>query len=796
MERDDGYAVRPRTGKRRLKPSGSIRGKLLGFGALLLACGFLFSLFLVRTTLWFSAEAREATYARQAYYQGYAFLTKTHLAMKNVTSLPDGPYREAYMENRRGLGEFMSLLGREAFGPYAYDLARLCGAYISLADEAVRQAEEGVKGEDAAEHVYGLMTSFASYSMNEMEEQLSLRMERANNAFGARLRLYLVALALVMAAGAAAVFIFTDRLIKPLEELTDMALSGSQNTWEIRTPPEARRDEVGLLYTSFVRMMNKIRRQYDELLEKQRLEVQLKEEREKAARAQALVSDTRLKVFQSRINSHFLFNTLTMIARMAYMEKAPNVQKASNLLAQFLRNALSQYDREVTLEEEFETVNDYIEIQKLRFGDRICFEESLDPEAADIHIPAVTLQPLIENAIIHGLSRKKSGFIRYSAEWEEDELFLGVYDDGGGMSEEQAQALLARLEAPEEEAGMKKGGIGIKNVFERLKLMFSGRVRPVVESEEGVYTRIGFFIRQAALVLVLALGLFAGRECQAGEAAPESFRATAIIPYKPDVVFWKEIGEGLRAEAGRRNVALTMIYTEANEKYVPMDINSALETAILVHTGAIILSFSADADEKTEELLIRAREEGIYVVLVDNDADASLRDACVTIDNREAGAALGRLAAEGLEDGQKALLVYSGMTEDRMNMAQRLEGIRSVFPEGQLMEWKSDEKAPSQDWSGQLSGGTAIGAVITVSERSTVAASQLLARDPLLSGIKVYGFDYTEETAPLLSGGSAAAIVGQQPFLMGSKSVETALALLREGSLPSDMVYIDYEIYR
>lgn len=482
----------------------SARLKLLVFCGLLLGYGVLVSLLFTGNTRAFIRDTGAVSSLRSDYYLGYSSLARVHTNLKNYVTYVNDDYRQAYQESRLDLEGFIRFLADSGLGPDSRNFGLLCQRYLESADSTIEIREHSPGSEtedlltslDGTEHLYALAVSYTAYSMNEMEAFVNDQMVTLNQQASHRLSRNVTILIVITVGISLLALLFVIYFLRPLEKLTALVNHTSTETWQIKEPPLTRRDEMGLLYRAFYEMMNKNRTQYNELRARQQLEIQLQKEHEKTIRAEATVAKTRLKVFQSQINSHFLFNTLNIISRLAYLERAPRVQNASNLLAQFLRSVLGQFNRIVTLEEEFDTMDSYIEIQKLRFQDRIAFESTLDPDLACAKIPSVTMQPLVENAVIHGVSMEPCGFVRCSALLEGRDALLTVYDDGRGMSPLEAKGLMERLTADKDaiEEQDLSHGLGLINVYQRLCLYYPGRVTPIVESVEGEFCRMGFRI--------------------------------------------------------------------------------------------------------------------------------------------------------------------------------------------------------------------------------------------------------------------------------------------------------------
>lgn len=195
-----------------------------------------------------------------------------------------------------------------------------------------------------------------------------------------------------------------------------------------------------------------------------------------------------LKALQSQVNPHFLFNTLATIAGLALFEDAPETNALLMALARLLRYSLRMIGQSVSLQEELNNVTDYLAIQGARFGDRIKVEICVEDEARDAQIPVLTLQPLVENAIIHGLESLEEGFLSLQARVEAGSVIIVVADSGVGIAEER---LLAIEQADQEGTGRgHTTGIGLGNVKKRLQHFFGSGTVCQLQSVPGEGTRV------------------------------------------------------------------------------------------------------------------------------------------------------------------------------------------------------------------------------------------------------------------------------------------------------------------
>jgi len=203
---------------------------------------------------------------------------------------------------------------------------------------------------------------------------------------------------------------------------------------------------------------------------------------EKKLEAQQLrLNEARLAALTSQINPHFLFNTLNSVSSLI----RTNPDQARSVvyrLSSILRRLLRKTDNLTPLRDELAFIDNYMNIEMVRFGDKLRFVKEIDPETMDRMVPSMMLQPIIENSIRHGLSSKvEGGMIRVRSWLADGKLQLVVEDDGVGIPEEKLAKLFER-------------GIGVSNVNERLQVLFGQDYRMWIDSKPGEGTRTGIEI--------------------------------------------------------------------------------------------------------------------------------------------------------------------------------------------------------------------------------------------------------------------------------------------------------------
>lgn len=214
-----------------------------------------------------------------------------------------------------------------------------------------------------------------------------------------------------------------------------------------------------------------------------------------------LMKQANIQVLQSQINPHFLYNALECIRGKAMLEGSEDIAVIAEELSSFFRYSISGKGDMVTLADELENVKSYVNIQKFRFKSKFIFQVTFDDEEErsrinSIVMPKLVLQPIVENAILHGFADMSSGArIEIRVTPVNDNMSIVVSDNGKGMTQEQLQVLKRRISFEEENAeSEKRTHIGIQNVNKRIKLLFGEDYGLSINSYEGMGTEVEVFI--------------------------------------------------------------------------------------------------------------------------------------------------------------------------------------------------------------------------------------------------------------------------------------------------------------
>lgn len=236
------------------------------------------------------------------------------------------------------------------------------------------------------------------------------------------------------------------QLFRPIQVLNNAMGEVEEGNLDARVEHSGT-DEIGQLAGHFDRMVEKLQGYIADSLNKQKE-----------------LNDARVRMMQAQLNPHFLYNTLDTMKWMGKIHKIPEVSTISANLADLLRASISGAEF-VPLEDELKILDRYVEIQKIRFSGKFEYHAQVEPAALDALVPKLMLQPLVENAIVHGLDDADGGEILISAHVSGETLTVTVRDDGCGMTEESLRRFRAQ-HAPQE------GHLGLYNVDAILRLNY------------------------------------------------------------------------------------------------------------------------------------------------------------------------------------------------------------------------------------------------------------------------------------------------------------------------------------
>lgn len=269
---------------------------------------------------------------------------------------------------------------------------------------------------------------------------------------------------------------FSHSITDPIQDLCSRVEAIGDGDLTQKTPIQAQEYEIQTLSDGFENMVGRL----NQLIDQNRQE-------------QISLRSAELALLQAQINPHFLYNTLDAIVWLIEMEKNEQAVEMVTSLSAFFRSSLSNGQDIITLREEEQQVRSYLEIQQVRYKDILQYEIDIDPSLEKYKIPKLTLQPLVENALYHGIKLKRGqGHILVSGAVDGKDICLTVQDDGAGMTEDRLQQIRQGIEKKQ------RIGFGVATVHERLQLMFGPSYGLTIDSRlgEGTAVRVRIPMRE------------------------------------------------------------------------------------------------------------------------------------------------------------------------------------------------------------------------------------------------------------------------------------------------------------
>jgi two-component system sensor histidine kinase YesM len=255
------------------------------------------------------------------------------------------------------------------------------------------------------------------------------------------------------------------------------------------------KDEIGELYEDLNKMMQSIKQLIHEVYEEKIQKEQLRNRQKEA----------QFKMLASQINPHFLYNTLETIRMKAFVKGDHETAKIVKMLGKIMRRNLEVGDKPIALDSEVELVKSYLEIQKMRFGEKVNYTIKVDCDISTYYILPLLLQPIVENAFVHGLENKQgNGNIDINIKAEDETFIITIKDDGLGINEEKLEYLNRRLE---DFSSNSKKSIGISNVNQRIKLYYGEEYGIKVHSRVNEGTEVSLILPRSKEVLGYAEGV-------------------------------------------------------------------------------------------------------------------------------------------------------------------------------------------------------------------------------------------------------------------------------------------------
>ncbi len=335
-------------------------------------------------------------------------------------------------------------------------------------DQNIRELDENIYilteliQEDIQYYIY--------YQMHNMQE--------VTTALKHQVRLFIILCTLLMVVLALGLIfttlLITSGILRPVQELYEATGEIAKGNFDVRARVTSQ-DEIAVLSEGFNNMAGNIQTLVD----------RVRENEQKMRR-------TDLRLLQEQINPHFLYNTLDTIVWLIEGNEPEEAVDMVVTLSDFFRIVLSKGKEFISIRQEAQHIESYLQIQGKRYHDIMEYVIDIAPELYDFKILKLTLQPLVENALYHGIKYKRSkGNILVSGYLSDKNIILSVYDDGVGMDEEELGHLREEIERPCKET---EKGFGLANVNERIHMYFGSEYGMSIEAQKGWGTKVQIVI--------------------------------------------------------------------------------------------------------------------------------------------------------------------------------------------------------------------------------------------------------------------------------------------------------------
>jgi two-component system sensor histidine kinase YesM len=264
------------------------------------------------------------------------------------------------------------------------------------------------------------------------------------------------------------------QVLKKFYEVLSTIRQVRKGDLSVRTKESGREDEMGELSHQVNRMLDNIQDLMQQNIDRE-----------------ILAKDSQIKALQNQINAHFIYNVLESIKMMAEMKEEYDISDSITSLGKLLRYSMKWTSHTVLVSDELEYIKNYMALINLRFDYEIYLSLNIPEEVLDLRIPKMSLQPIVENAIVHGIEELADDTTIYiKALVDGSDCRIEITDNGRGMNEEELELLQQKILGLVPDSGSSGNGIGLKNVQDRLRFAFGPDYGIEVSTMEGCFTKV------------------------------------------------------------------------------------------------------------------------------------------------------------------------------------------------------------------------------------------------------------------------------------------------------------------
>lgn len=361
------------------------------------------------------------------------------------------------------------------------NLKNMIDSYVELLESAIEDSKDNVNYKkttnnyEEADKLYGYIDEYSYSIMSNQLVQNTKEYTGIRNKVIVTNELSVVILTILVLFSLTVIIAYSVKITEPIENISKKMLAIAKGNYNVIAKEDDVTGEIKELYERFNSMAKCIKANMDNLSNKRLLEQTVADEKISQLNMKNALIEAELSALQSQVDPHFMFNTINVGAQLAMMNEDDETVTYLENVADVFRYNLDGVDREVSLKKEIDNSKSYLEVIKTRFGDTIDYKIDIDEDVdtSSIMIPKMSLQPLIENAYIHGVSKNEDGgTIKLLVKKDKDDYLVTVANHG----EELPQSTINRMMWQSEEQTKPVRGkghttrLGVSNVIRRLKL--------------------------------------------------------------------------------------------------------------------------------------------------------------------------------------------------------------------------------------------------------------------------------------------------------------------------------------
>lgn len=480
-----------RTSGRKMKLSFSIRFKLMAVYITASTLVFLINSVMYLTINRMDSKIEEIYAGNITIAEVLDSLNSTQDALEDYLNTKNSDAMEAYYEHAENLQKQLDNLNiqvpNEKIRYMVEDVKNMSESYLKTAEETIyakrgRLVERYKVSYEKASQICRYIRSYLNTVNQSVFQSSTVNYEKLIRTLQTMELQTAFLMITVMGITIIVIILLARDITLPLKKLAHSAKDVAEGNLDVTLPVPSSNDEVQIVTLAFNQMTESLRVYIYKMTESLMKENELKEQQ---LRMETELKEAELRYLQAQIHPHFLFNTLNAGAQLAMLEEADRTYDYIQAVAKFFRYKIGRDDYDTTLAQEAEVIDQYIYIMNARFSGEIHYHKDIGADCMQCKVPKMMLQPIVENAIKHGLlGIDWEGWIHFRAYRHEEKLVLEIVDNGKGIDE----TTLCRLQQSHEitTESDSSNGVGLKNVRNRLAILYGEEGSLTIDSGEKI----------------------------------------------------------------------------------------------------------------------------------------------------------------------------------------------------------------------------------------------------------------------------------------------------------------------